>query len=116
MKSGWPVGGEIDFLEGANGLPTKYSSTWDATTGLASNANGTTVNTVALYTSDTCSISGGSFMNGQVDETACSAYVTGNTGCGVKMTGGEGAVNGSYGAGFNAGGGGWYAMWRDLKK
>ncbi|KIR55911.1 hypothetical protein I315_01793, partial [Cryptococcus gattii Ru294] len=75
----------------------------------------TTVNTVALYTSDTCSISGGSFMNGQVDETACSSYVTGNTGCGVKMTGGEGAVNGSYGAGFNAGGGGWYAMWRDLK-
>ncbi|WVQ88696.1 hypothetical protein IAS59_002433 [Cryptococcus gattii] len=25
VKSDWPVGGEIDFLEGANGLLTKYS-------------------------------------------------------------------------------------------
>ncbi|TYJ51917.1 hypothetical protein B9479_007496 [Cryptococcus floricola] len=114
-KNGWPVGGEIDILEGANGLPVQYSSAWNATTGISANATGQTVNTVALHTSDTCTIEGGSYMNGQVGETACSAYVSGNTGCGVKMDGGEGATNGTYGSGVNSEGGGWYAMWRDLE-
>nr|ODN82570.1 hypothetical protein L203_05379 [Cryptococcus depauperatus CBS 7841] len=43
-------------------------------------------------------------MNGQMGETAYSANVSGNIGCGIKMTEGEDAVNGSSGARVNAGG------------
>ncbi|WVF71645.1 hypothetical protein IAT40_006453 [Kwoniella sp. CBS 6097] len=111
-KNGWPKGGEIDILEGANGLPSSTSAAYNATTGLSANPNPQVANVVALHTSDTCTITGGTYMNGQVGETQCSAYVSGNTGCGIKMTGN---ANGTYGAPFNAVGGGWYAMWRDLE-
>nr|XP_018263295.1 uncharacterized protein I303_04789 [Kwoniella dejecticola CBS 10117]OBR85453.1 hypothetical protein I303_04789 [Kwoniella dejecticola CBS 10117] len=89
-KSGWPKGGEIDILEGANGLPLS----------------------AALHTSDTCTLNGQTYMDGQIGEWQCSAYLTGNTGCGVKMTG---VNNGSYGGPVNGVGGGWYAMWRDVE-
>ncbi|WVW83683.1 hypothetical protein I302_105704 [Kwoniella bestiolae CBS 10118] len=97
-KSGWPKGGEIDILEGANGLAT--------------NPNPMIYNAAALHTSDTCALNGQTYMNGQIGEWQCSAYFSGNTGCGVKMTGVEG---GSYGGPVNGAGGGWYAMWRDLE-
>nr|XP_019010746.1 uncharacterized protein I206_04048 [Kwoniella pini CBS 10737]OCF49527.1 hypothetical protein I206_04048 [Kwoniella pini CBS 10737] len=92
-KSGWPKGGEIDILEATNPNPQIY-------------------NVAALHTADTCTLNGQTYMDGQIGEWECSAYLTGNTGCGVKMTG---ATNGSYGGPVNGVGGGWYAMWRDVE-
>ncbi|WRT66161.1 uncharacterized protein IL334_003114 [Kwoniella shivajii] len=111
-KSGWPKGGEIDILEGANGLPLSGSSAYNATTGLSTTPNPQIYNVAALHTSDTCTLNGQTYMDGQIGEWQCSAYVSGNTGCGVKMTG---ATNGSYGGPVNGVGGGWYAMWRDVE-
>ncbi|WVR07219.1 hypothetical protein IAU60_004260 [Kwoniella sp. DSM 27419] len=112
VKDGWPKGGEIDIIEGANGLPLNGSAAWQATTGLAANPSPPTYNVAALHTSDYCTITGGTYMNGQVGETQCSAYLSGNTGCGIRMTG---AANGTYGGTVNGVGGGYYAMWRDLE-
>ncbi|OCF74832.1 hypothetical protein I204_05214 [Kwoniella mangroviensis CBS 8886] len=111
-KSGWPKGGEIDILEGANGLPLSGSAAYNATTGLSANPDPMIYNAAALHTSDTCALNGQTYMNGQIGEWQCSAYFSGNTGCGVKMTG---VTNGSYGGPVNGVGGGWYAMWRDLE-
>ncbi|WVQ82189.1 hypothetical protein IAT38_004317 [Cryptococcus sp. DSM 104549] len=102
VKTGWPIGGEIDIIEGANGLNTSGSPD--------------IYNAASLHTSDACTITGGSYMDGQVGSTVCSAYAEGNIGCGITMDGGgQWGTNGSYGAGVNTGGGGWFAMWRDME-
>ncbi|KAJ9096322.1 hypothetical protein QFC21_005142 [Naganishia friedmannii] len=36
----WPNGGEIDILEGANGLPAENSTAWSATANLKSPSSG----------------------------------------------------------------------------
>ncbi|KAK8864224.1 hypothetical protein IAR55_001470 [Kwoniella newhampshirensis] len=111
-KDGWPVGGEIDILEGANGLPLPGSAAFEATTGLSNTSLPQIANVAALHTSQTCDLAGGTYMSGSQGIAQCSAYVSGNTGCGVRMTD---PGNGTYGGPINAVGGGWYAMWRDLK-
>ena len=82
----WPVGGEIDIIEGVNQDLTNH---------------------VALHTSAGCTVSGGA-QTGNFDTTDCDANVDGNAGCG-----GYSSSSSSYGDGFNKLGGGVYAMdWR----
>ncbi|CZR53905.1 related to mixed-linked glucanase precursor MLG1 [Phialocephala subalpina] len=80
----WPTQGEIDIIEGVN----------DATT-----------NTVTLHTSSGCTMtSTGSLPTSNLTGTNCNAG-NGNDGCGFQTTSTTG-----YGTGFNAQGGGVYAM------
>ncbi|KUJ08535.1 uncharacterized protein LY89DRAFT_332806 [Mollisia scopiformis] len=80
----WPNNGEIDIIEGVN----------DATT-----------NTVTLHTSSGCAMtSTGSLSSSNLTGTNCNAG-NGNDGCGFSTASTQG-----YGAGFNAVGGGVYAM------
>ncbi|KAA8907441.1 putative endo-1,3(4)-beta-glucanase [Sphaerosporella brunnea] len=82
----WPNQGEIDIIEGVN-LQTS--------------------NNVALHTSDGCTITG-TGASGTLGTTNCYVYAPGqsnNAGCGFRDN-----SNASYGDGFNANGGGVYAM------
>lgn len=85
----WPAGGEIDIIEGVNDY-TNNQATIHTNPGC----------TLATSSSSALSISG-TLVSG----TDCSAAATGNQGCGVRS-----ASNISYGPGFNANGGGVYAM------
>ncbi|KAG8907558.1 hypothetical protein FRB99_003717 [Tulasnella sp. 403] len=81
----WPAGGEIDILEGVHD---------------------NVFNQASLHSPDGCTLPNdfggtGTMLNGNV----CSAALTGNSGCGIKNNDPT-----SYGAGFNANGGGVYAM------
>lgn len=83
----WPMGGEIDIVEGVN------------------NGN---KNQMTLHTAPGCSISGGGFA-GNVLQQSCNAFENYNTGCGIQDTSTK-----SYGKGFNKAGGGVYAtLWND---
>ena len=84
----WPAGGEIDILEGVHDY---------------------TNNQATLHTDIGCTLSStdskslrisGSVLGG----TSCAAATTGNTGCGIRAS-----TSISFGAGFNANGGGIYA-------
>lgn len=80
----WPNHGEIDIIE---------------------NINTATLNLQTLHTSSNCSQSGATDqMSGSWMNTNCDVYATGNAGCSVQGGGG------SYGAPFNDGKGGVYAM------
>ena len=46
----------------------------------------------------------------------CSALINGNTGCGAIFGGRSTYGTTTFGSGVNDVGGGWYAMWRDVKK
>jgi len=81
----WPAGGEIDIIEGVN-------------------AN--VQNLISLHTSPNCSMPQQRSETGTVTSTNCDTNVNYNQGCGVQ------GATGSYGAPFNAVGGGWYAMAR----
>ncbi|KAJ7045452.1 glycoside hydrolase family 16 protein [Mycena alexandri] len=85
-KGPWPSGGEIDIIEGVN-----------------SNSN----NLASLHTTANCNMTQTRAQNGQSVSTQCDASFNYNQGCGVSF----GQPN-SYGPGFNADGGGWYAMHR----
>ncbi|KAG8984131.1 hypothetical protein FRB93_006710 [Tulasnella sp. JGI-2019a] len=81
----WPNNGEIDIVEGVNM---------------------NTYNQCSFHTADGCTITSDFGGSGDlVAETDCSANLTGNQGCGIRSTNPA-----SYGAGFNAIGGGVYAM------
>ncbi|TVY81401.1 Endo-1,3(4)-beta-glucanase [Lachnellula suecica] len=80
----WPSSGEIDIIEGVN----------DETT-----------DTVTLHTSSGCTMqSTGAVSSSVLGTTDCGAS-GGNTGCGFNT-----ANTANFGSGFNAGGGGVYAM------
>ena len=85
----WPVGGEIDILEGVH----EYTN-----------------NQATLHTASGCTLpSGASAQSLAIQGTLiggsnCAALETGNAGCGVRST-----SSNSYGAGFNSVGGGVYA-------
>ncbi|KIW83989.1 hypothetical protein Z517_03235 [Fonsecaea pedrosoi CBS 271.37] len=81
----WPNNGEIDIMEGAN----------------MANYNAAT-----LHTSPNCTIAGDSrTMTGQLSNNNCAYYPGYNVGCGIRDN-----RPASYGTGFNAIGGGVYAM------
>ncbi|KIW97726.1 uncharacterized protein Z519_01310 [Cladophialophora bantiana CBS 173.52] len=81
----WPYNGEIDIMEGANLV---------------------TYNAATLHTNPNCTIAGDSrTMTGQLNNNNCAYYPGYNVGCGIRDT-----RSISYGAGFNAIGGGVYAM------
>lgn len=104
----WPTQGEIDIIEGVN--ENQYNS-------------------MTLHTSAGCStVNASATFLGTLAHTDCDAYANGNTGCGIvapatatlttsTAAGGdeEGAcTHSTAGAGFNAQGGGIYAMlWTD---
>ncbi|KDN41962.1 glycoside hydrolase family 16 protein [Tilletiaria anomala UBC 951] len=91
-SSGWPVGGEIDIVEGVN----DYSA-----------------NLVSIHTSSGCSLSSssastlgysGELMLGS-SGTSCDSLTTNNQGCSIMST-----TSGDYGVQYNADGGGVHAM------
>lgn len=85
----WPAGGEIDIIEGVNDY-TNDQATIHTNPGCS----------LSSTSSNTLGISGT-----LVSSTDCSAANTGNQGCGIRAS-----SNISYGPGFNADGGGVYAM------
>jgi len=85
----WPAGGEIDIVEGVNDY-THNQATIHTNVGC----------TLPTISSSTLAISGT-----VVGGTDCAALTTGNQGCGIRAS-----TNNSFGAGFNANGGGVYAM------
>jgi len=85
----WPNGGEIDIVEGVNNY-TNNQATIHTDVGC----------TLPSSSSTTLAISGN-----VVGGTNCAALTTGNQGCGVRAS-----SNNSFGVGFNANGGGVYAM------
>jgi len=85
----WPNGGEIDIVEGVNDY-TNNQATIHTDVGC----------TLPSSSSTTLAISG-SVVGG----TDCAALTTGNQGCGIRSN-----TSNSFGAGFNANGGGVYAM------
>lgn len=118
-EKNWPYTGEIDVIEGANALPANTSTPPPPTNAILAEVPSkppTTQpenqNVVSLHTGPSCPLQPlttdsitGKLLNGD-----CSGLSDGNVGCGVEIPGK------SFGAGFNANGGGVYAMWRDLKK
>lgn len=118
-ENDWPAGGEIDIIEGANALPAVNSAAYNATIGLTSPLIDTLPNTRAtssLHTSPGCLLeSVPSYMTGQQGSTTCDATQNSNMGCGVEYGNNTFGAGGSFGAGVNAQGGGWYAMWRDME-
>lgn len=84
----WPIGGEIDILEGVNDFA---------------------INQVSLHTDNGCTMGTmtmtGTLTTGSFDSKNCASYATSNQGCGVRTS-----DTTSYGAGFNTAGGGVYAM------
>jgi hypothetical protein len=120
VNKGWPGGGEIDIIEGANAYPSQYSTAWNVTNAIgfrnASAGYPPTSDVVSLHTESDCGIPRNTFMTGQVGSDTCSAYKNGTTGCGVDL-GAKGVYGAdSFGAGVNEIGGGWYALWRDVQK
>lgn len=80
----WPNGGEIDIIEGVNDQ---------------------TSNDVTLHTGPGCSVSNTGTFSGKMTSTTCASSGNDNTGCQIAS-----ADTASYGAGFNEGKGGVYAM------
>lgn len=116
MKNGWPTGGEIDIIEGANTLPSRDGAAWKATGNITTpTAPHVNRNVGSLHTNSDCTISPNSYMTGQTDKLTCSAFVNGNTGCGAVMPGNTTYGVESFGSQVNDVGGGWYAMWRDME-
>ena len=110
----WPWGGEIDVVEGVNSLGNNSIPTVFPQPQSNPNAQGN-INAVSLHTAPTCytaatNTSTLTTMTGKVATTDCSGLSPGNLGCGVEIPGP------SFGITFNNGGGGVYAMWRDLQK
>lgn len=109
----WPWGGEIDVVEGANSLGNKSIPTV-----LQSQANTTThgnLNSVSLHAAPNCYVAAANTstlttMTGNLNSADCSGLSPGNVGCSVQIPGPSLGIN------FNSGGGGVYAMWRDLQK
>lgn len=81
---GWPAGGEIDIVEGVNDY---------------------TNNQATIHTNAGCNLANTNGFSGTlVGGTNCAALQTGNQGCGIRAV-----QTNSYGAPFNANGGGVYA-------
>ncbi|KAI5122150.1 hypothetical protein M0805_000797 [Coniferiporia weirii] len=87
LEDGWPAGGEIDIVEGVNDVVPNQST---------------------LHTSPNCTMpTSGLKQTGTTALNNCDTNVNGNSGCGVQNN-----KPNNYGPGFNAAGGGWYALER----
>lgn len=86
----WPNGGEIDILEGVN-------------LGQANQAS--------LHTTPNCTMPQDRLQKGKSQSTSCDASMNSNQGCGVSFP-----EQDSFGASFNAGGGGLYIMEKSSQK
>ncbi|KAF7306514.1 GH16 domain-containing protein [Mycena indigotica] len=86
----WPVGGEIDIVEGVSDY-TNNQATIHTAPGCA-----LTTDNPAKLNASASAVTGG---------TDCAAATSGNAGCGMRS-----ADNKSFGPGFNSNGGGVYAM------
>jgi hypothetical protein len=115
VKSGWPKGGEIDIIEGANALPKEGGTAWKATGNITTPQAMTSRNVASLHTADTCNADSGTYMTGTLESPTCSAYMNGNQGCGVQMGGNTTYGVESFGSQVNDINGGWYALWRDME-
>lgn len=114
VKDGWPKGGEIDIIEGANALPKRDGTAWRATGNITIPQAQTTRNVASLHTSDNCLAEQGTYMTGTLEANTCSAFMNGNQGCGIKMGGNTTYGVESFGSDVNDINGGWYALWRDM--
>lgn len=85
----WPAGGEIDIIEGANTQTENWST---------------------LHTLPGCNMTQKRHQTGTTVSTVCDVNVNFNQGCQTQFN-----TPKSYGAGFNAVGGGWYAMKRTYR-
>jgi hypothetical protein len=119
VKNGWPKGGEIDIIEGANAYPSVNSASYNATSsvGLKTPVAGypPTQDVASLHVASSCNLDPNAYMTGTVGSTTCSAYQNGNTGCGAYLGGKNTYGTTSFGSGVNEAGGGWFAMWRDIE-
>jgi len=116
VHEGWPKGGEIDIIEGANALPTPNGRAWNATNPTTpTDTYQLNENAASLHIQGTCQLTP-QYQLGEVGQVTCDARINGNSGCGVYMGGEETYGAGSFGQQFNNNGGGWYAMWRDYEK
>lgn len=117
VKDGWPRGGEIDIVEGANALPRQGGTAWQATGNInaSTNTGKTSRNVASLHTHDNCYAEQNTYMTGQLEANTCSAYINGNVGCGAVMGGNTTFGVESFGEQVNQAGGGWYALWRDME-
>ncbi|KAK7472629.1 hypothetical protein VKT23_000742 [Stygiomarasmius scandens] len=88
QKGPWPKGGEIDVIEGVNQ---------------------NTKNLASLHTLPNCIMPDIRSQAGQTISNNCDSAFNFNQGCGVVSV-----QETSYGSGFNACGGGWYAMERSI--
>lgn len=87
-RGAWPVGGEIDIIEGVNDQGPNLSS---------------------LHTSPNCDMpASGRNMAGTAKSNQCDATLNSNEGCGVNFNN----KPTSFGPAFNAAGGGWYVLRR----
>ncbi|ORY24459.1 family 16 hypothetical endo-1,3(4)-beta-glucanase from glycoside hydrolase [Naematelia encephala] len=84
----WPNGGEVDIIEGVNGVGSNLAS---------------------LHTGQGCNMpSNGRQMSGTTSGTSCfTDYGSGNEGCSVTT-----GQSGTFGSSFNGNGGGWWAYER----
>ncbi|KAH8821868.1 concanavalin A-like lectin/glucanase domain-containing protein [Xylogone sp. PMI_703] len=80
----WPAGGEIDIIEGVNAQTT---------------------NSITLHTAPGCTVSNSNSLTGTTTVGSDCNAGNANTGCGVSTSSTQ-----NYGTGFNAAGGGVYAM------
>lgn len=57
VENGWPTGGEIDIIEGANAPPQRFSQAWNATGNITAAASSLlSRDTASLHTAGTCSL------------------------------------------------------------
>ncbi|KZT07290.1 glycoside hydrolase family 16 protein [Laetiporus sulphureus 93-53] len=82
----WPAGGEMDIIEGVNLM---------------------TQNQITLHTGDTCTLNSTAATTGSISSTTCTSSADADSGCAYTQPG-----TNSFGAGFNAAGGGVFAhLW-----
>ncbi|KZT38118.1 family 16 hypothetical endo-1,3(4)-beta-glucanase from glycoside hydrolase [Sistotremastrum suecicum HHB10207 ss-3] len=86
VGANWPTNGEIDIIEGVNGISP---------------------NAGTLHTSPGCTMPSSRTQTGSIGSNDCNTADNGNEGCGVTVN----KAN-NYGAAFNNNGGGFYAMER----
>ncbi|CDZ98694.1 Glycoside hydrolase, family 16 [Phaffia rhodozyma] len=112
-RDDWPIGGEIDIIEGANAWPATgsvaYTSTFDSAGANLTGVSQTSSDLASLHTISTCSIEDKGLSTGVWESTVCDATQNDNQGCGVSLG------NGTWGSQWNSNAGGYYVMRRDFQ-